>query len=149
MIPHSLTHTPQKRPVVPAMGQHLERHTNRILSRIQYGPHTFTDIHSCFNAFLICLGILCFEHCIFAWVFHYVYDSLSVGVYSTMALLRCTAALSNNSAQCSCMSSCCWAFSSSSLLCSDKESSTWSTRKKNRLADCFSFTLMLLFKASF
>lgn len=36
VIPHSLTHTPQKRPVVPTMGQHLETHPNKILSRIQH-----------------------------------------------------------------------------------------------------------------
>lgn len=135
MLPHSLTHTPQKRPVLPAMSQHLEIQMRRILSRIQYGGHTFTSIHSRFNEFLT--GLIKEGNRVF-WTLYIcmgtpligVYGSLSVGLHSTMALLRCTAALSNNSAQCSRMSSCSWALSSPSLLSSEEESSTWSTRKK-------------------
>lgn len=56
VIPHSPTHTPQKRPVVPTMGQHLEIQPNRMLSRIQYPAHTLANIHSRFNAFLILLS---------------------------------------------------------------------------------------------
>lgn len=144
---HTVWHTLRRRVQRLPRWANTWQYTPRVFSGTPDGTGTFSDIQWGSSGFIICL-IKQVNHefwtlsiCTGAWLI-WVCGSLSGSVNNTMALLRCNAALLNNSAQ-FCLLICCSAVSSSSLL-SDTESSTRSTRRKNRLAGLFFFSCDVL-----